>query len=158
MHQVSLRDIQQEDLPIFFEHQKDPVSSHMAAFTSKDPTDWGLFSNHWNRILTDNNIIKKSIIHENQIVGHVISFEMFGDREVTYWINREDWGKGIATVALKQFLNLDPTRPLYARAAKDNIGSRRVLEKCGFTIIDEDSGFANARDMEVEEFVFMLSD
>lgn len=156
MSRVTLRDIQEDDLPIFFEHQQDPVSNHMAAFTSKDPSDWNQFWNHWNRILTDQNIFKQSIIQENQVVGHVISFEMFGEREVTYWINRDCWGKGVATEALKQFLRLDLTRPLYARAAKDNIGSRRVLEKCGFIIVDEDKGFANARNKEVEEFVFKL--
>nr|WP_236819700.1 GNAT family N-acetyltransferase [Alicyclobacillus tolerans] len=91
-------------------------------------------------------------------MGHISSFEMFGEREVSYWIDRAHWGKGIATEALKQFLSLDTVRPLHARAAKDNIGSRRVLEKCGFFILDEDSGFANARGMEIEEFIFTLRD
>ncbi|SER17738.1 GNAT family N-acetyltransferase [Piscibacillus halophilus] len=156
MNRVILRDIQEGDLPIFFEHQQDPISNYMAAFTSKNPSDWSQFCNHWNKILTEKTILKQSIIQENKVVGHVISFDMFGEREVTYWINRESWGKGVATEALKQFLRLDPMRPLYARAAKDNIGSRRVLEKCGFFIVDEDKGFANARNMEVEEFVFIL--
>lgn len=128
----------------------------MAAFTSEDPTDWGLFSDHWSRILADNTIIKRSILLENHVVGHVSSFEMFGEREVSYWIERAHWGKGIATDGLTQFLPLDTIRPLYARAAKDNIGSRRVLEKCGFVITGEGSGFANARDMEIEEFIFTL--
>ncbi|HKB46638.1 MAG TPA: GNAT family protein [Ktedonobacterales bacterium] len=48
-------------------------------------------------------------------------------------------------------------RPLFARAAKDNAASLRVLEKCGFTIVGEGKGFANARGAEVEEFVLRLS-
>lgn len=156
MNSVTLRDIQESDLPIFFEHQKDHIANHMAAFTSKDPTDWNLFSDHWSRILADETIIKRSIVLENQVVGHINSFEMFGEREVSYWIDPANWGKGIATEALKQFLFLVTIRPLFARAAKDNIGSRRVLEKCGFVITDEGIGFANARNKEIEEFIFTL--
>ncbi|GAB4579398.1 MAG: hypothetical protein Fur0022_21360 [Anaerolineales bacterium] len=66
------------------------------------------------------------------------------------------WGKGIATEALPLFLEIQTVRPLYARAVKDNFGSIRVLEKCGFVKIGEDKGFANARGMEVEEVVMEL--
>jgi RimJ/RimL family protein N-acetyltransferase len=47
-------------------------------------------------------------------------------------------------------------RPLYAGVAKDNIASRRVLQKCGFTICGEDKGYAGARGMDVEEYVLVL--
>jgi RimJ/RimL family protein N-acetyltransferase len=156
LNSVKLRDIRERDLPIFFEHQKDPIANQMAAFTSKDPTDWKQFLKHWNRILADKSIMKMSIIHENSLVGHITCFKMFEEREISYWIDREYWGKGIATEALKQFLPMITIRPLYARAAKDNIGSRLVLEKCGFEITGESSGFANAREMEIEEFIFTL--
>lgn len=156
MNRVILRDIKSVDLPIFFEHQKDDIANQMAAFTSKDPTNWNQFCQHWNSILTDATIIKQAITLENKVVGHISSFEMFEEREVSYWIGREHWGKGIATDALKQFLSLVTIRPLYARAAKDNIGSRLVLEKCGFLITGEGKGFANARNEEIEEFIFTL--
>ncbi|EKN69840.1 acetyltransferase [Neobacillus bataviensis LMG 21833] len=100
--------------------------------------------------------IKTGRQHEFLSDFHISSFEMFEEREICYWIDREHWGKGIATDALKQFLSLVTISPLYVRAAKDNIGSRLVLEKCGFAITGEDSGFANARDMEIEEFIFTL--
>jgi RimJ/RimL family protein N-acetyltransferase len=47
-------------------------------------------------------------------------------------------------------------RPVYARAAKDNTASLRVLEKCGFKISGEDKGFSHARGKEVEEFILEL--
>lgn len=156
MNKVILRDIKSSDLPVFFEHQKDDIANQMAAFTSKDPTNWDQFYQHWNRILTDETIIKQAITLENKVVGHISSFEMFEEREVTYWIDREHWGKGIATDSLNQFLSLVTIRPLYARVAKNNIGSRRVLEKCGFQLTGEDKGFANARNEEIEEFIFTL--
>ena len=79
-----------------------------------------------------------------------------GQLEVTYWIGREFWGKGIATKALAVFLSSVKPRPLYARTAKDNIASLRVLEKCGFTIAGYERGFANARGEEVDEVVLEL--
>lgn len=156
MNKVILRDVKSVDLPVFFEHQKDDIANQMAAFTSKDPTNWNQFCQHWDRILTDNTVITQAITLENIVVGHISSFIMFEEREISYWIDRAYWGKGIATDALKQFLSLVTIRPLYARAAKDNIGSRLVLEKCGFLITGEDKGFANARDKEIEEFIFTL--
>lgn len=79
------------------------------------------------------------------MVGHISCFEQFGELEVSYWIGKEYWGKGIATKALREFLRHITIRPLYARAAKDNTGSLKVLEKCGFMITGEDNGFSNAR-------------
>jgi RimJ/RimL family protein N-acetyltransferase len=151
-----LRDVTEADLPIFFEQQLDPAANYMAAFTAKDPSDWDAFMAHWQRILSDERTTNKTILLNEQVVGSVHSFEQFGEREVSYWIGKEHWGKGIATKALAALLEEIKTRPLYARAAKDNIGSIRVLEKCGFMITGEDKGFANARGAEVEEFILML--
>ena len=91
-----------------------------------------------------------------EVAGNVSSFVLFGDPAVGYWLGREFWGKGIATRALAAFLEIVTVRPLYARAAKDNIGSRRVLEKCGFAVIGEDKGYAHARSKEIEEVVLRL--
>ena len=151
-NELSLRDVVDTDLPIFFEHQLDREANHMAAFTAKDPTDQEAFLAHWQRILPDTTVIIKTIISSGQVVGSVASYEDEGQPEVTYWLGREYWGKGIATWALKEFLaQHNRRRPIYARVATDNLGSRRVLEKCGFTIIDETKGFANARGAEIEE-------
>jgi len=157
MDSVMLRSVSEEDLPLFFKYQQDRDANHMAAFTSKDPSDWDSFYIYWNKILKDNDIIKQTIIVDDHVVGNVLCFEQFGERGVAYWIGREFWGKGIATTALRKFLQQVKTRPLFARAAKDNIGSRKVLEKCGFKITGEDSGYANARGENVEEFVFTLN-
>ncbi|MBA4493372.1 GNAT family N-acetyltransferase [Paenactinomyces guangxiensis] len=156
MRNIVLRDVIDSDLPVFFEYQRDREANYMAAFTSKDPNDWGLFAAHWDKILADKNIIKQTIIVQDNVVGHVLCFEQFGKPEVSYWIGRRYWGQGIATKALQKFLNHVTIRPLYARAAKDNIGSLKVLERCGFTISGEDSGFSNARGEDVEEFVLIL--
>lgn len=148
-----LRDVSEGDLATFFQHQLDPDANYMAAFTAVDPTDRDAFMAHWSRILDDETIIKKSIVYNGRLAGHVSSFEQFGEREVSYWLGREFWGQGLATRALAEFLEEIKMRPLYGRAAKDNVASIRVLEKCDFTIVGEDKGFANARGEETEEFI-----
>ncbi|PTX61296.1 RimJ/RimL family protein N-acetyltransferase [Melghirimyces profundicolus] len=153
---VQLRDVSEEDLPIFFEQQLDPSANDKAAFTVKDPSDWEVFSTHWRQILSDEAITKKTILLEGIVVGHISNFKQFDQQAVSYWIGKQYWNRGIATQALFKFLNHVKTRPLYARAAKDNLASLRVLEKCGFSIIDEDKGFSNARGVEVEEYILKL--
>lgn len=126
---VQLRDVTPGDLPIFFEHQLDPDANYMAAFTARDPADRDAFTAHWTKILGDDTITIKTILFEGQVAGYVLSFERFGNPEVSYWIGKKYWGKGIATQALSEFLDHVTVRPLYARAAKDNIASIRVLKR-----------------------------
>lgn len=157
-NQLLLRDVVNTDLPYFFEFQLDQEANYMAAFTAKDPTDREAFIAHWKKILADETTINKTIVCNGQVAGSVSSYEEAGKPEVTYWLGKEYWGQGIATWALGEFLTqYNRTRPIYARVAKDNLRSRRVLEKCGFTVIGESRGFANARGQEIEEFILELA-
>lgn len=154
---ILLRDVMRSDLPIFFDQQLDPDANHMAAFTAKDPSDRDAFMAHWSRILGDETITIQTILFDGQVAGSVLSYEDEDERpEVSYWIGKPYWGKGVATRALSAFLKHIEVRPLYARAAKDNLASLRVLEKCGFARIGEDKGFANARSEEIGEFMLRL--
>ena len=158
-NELYLRDVVNDDLSIFFENQLDHEANYMAAFTAKDPTNQEAFMAHWHRILADKTVIIQTIIFNGQVAGSVSSYEDEGKPEVTYWLGKDYWGKGIATWALKEFLaQKNQIRPIYARVTKDNLGSRRVLEKCGFKIIDESKGFANARGEEIEEFLLELGE
>jgi RimJ/RimL family protein N-acetyltransferase len=148
-----LRDVRQDDLPIFFEHQMDPEANQMAAFTPRNEKE---FLAHWTKILADQTVVKKTILFDGQVAGSVVSFERDGDREVGYWIGREHWGKGIATTALAEFLDHVPVRPLYAHVARDNIASIRVLEKCGFTVSRRFKAIATDRGEAVEEVILKL--
>lgn len=154
---ILLRDVAESDLPIFYQQQLDPVANTMAAFTPKDPTDRDAFTARWARILADPTITAKTILLEGQVAGHIVSHAWFGQPEISYWIGREYWGQGIATAALAQFLTYVKTRPLYARAAKDNMGSIRVLQKNGFTIAGADRGYSNARGEDVDEVILQLA-
>jgi [ribosomal protein S5]-alanine N-acetyltransferase len=81
---------------------------------------------------------------------------MDGETEITYWIDRQYWGQGIASEALAMFLEVVSIRPIYGKVAFDNIGSQKVLENAGFLKVGVDKGFANARQMEIEEFIYKL--
>lgn len=154
---VTLREVADGDLAIFFTHQLDPVASAMAAFTAKDPADREAFDRHWRRILADPTVIVRTVMVGGQVAGSVSSYVDGDHPEVTYWLGRSFWGQGIATQALAAFLaDVNRTRPIFARAARDNLGSLRVLEKCGFAVVGEDRGFANARGVEIEELVLKL--
>jgi RimJ/RimL family protein N-acetyltransferase len=129
--EILLRDVIDSDLPIFFEHQREPEANQMASFPSRDRDS---FMAHWSKIRKDESNILKTVLYNGQVAGNMLSFVMEGKREVGYWIGREYWGRGLATKALKMFLEVENIRPLYGVVAKHNIGSRRVLEKCGFEI------------------------
>jgi RimJ/RimL family protein N-acetyltransferase len=153
MSDVLLRDVTEGGLPILFEHQLDPDANEMAAFPARDRDD---FLTHWAKILADETVIKKTILFDGQVAGNIVSFEQSGEREVGYWIGKKYWGKGIATRALSGFLSHETTRPLYAQVAKHNAASIRVLEKCGFTLADEEDEFSNLGAKVVEGFILKL--
>ena len=151
---VLLRDVTEDDLPIFFEQQRDPAATQMAAFPSRERP---AFMTHWAKILADTTVSTQTILFDKQVAGNIVSFKIAGEREIGYWIGRHYWGKGIATTALVAFLNHAQARPLFAHVAKHNRGSLRVLEKCGFTIIGEDSQEPGASGAQVAEYVLKLS-
>ncbi|QQQ79772.1 GNAT family N-acetyltransferase [Saccharothrix sp. 6-C] len=153
---VELREVTAADVLAFFEHQRDPEAVRMAAFTSADPSDRAAFLVRWARILADESAVARTVVFDGDVVGHVGSSTRLGGPEVTCWIDREHWGKGLATAALELFLAEQPLRPLYARTAVDNLGSLRVLAKCGFVAVGEDVGFARGRGEDVEEFILRL--
>ena len=152
-HEIRLRDVIADDLPIFFQHQIDLDAVHMAAHP---PRDMEAFQAHWMELLSRETVIKKTILFDGLVVGYIISFVYFGVREVGYWIGKEYWSQGITTQALLEFLDQVPLRPLHASAAKHNRGSVRVLEKCGFRLVGEDKEFSNVGGNPVEGFVFEL--
>ncbi|MER6917254.1 GNAT family N-acetyltransferase [Streptomyces sp. NPDC000594] len=156
---VSLREVRDGDLAVFYAHGNDPQAVRMAAFTADDPSDRTRFDAHWARIRRDPAVVARTVVAAGgEAIGHVAVFGPPGEREVTYWIGREHWGRGVATAALRQLLDTVPERPLQARAAADNGGSIRVLEKCGFLVTGQERGFANARGEEIDEVVLTLVD
>ena len=154
--EIILRPTTLEDLDTLFTFQLDKEGGYLAAFMPKDPTDKTAYLTKHTKLLSDPNVNNQTIFIDNRIVGSIAKFVMEGDAEITYWIDKKFWGQGIATKALKNFLDIETTRPIFGRVAFDNFGSQKVLEKCGFVKIGSDKGFANARQTEIEEFIYKL--
>lgn len=153
---IALRPVSDADIPHFFNHQLDPVANYMAAFTPDDPGDWEAFLARWTMNRANESNINRTILRGDEVAGYIVCYEELGRPEVSYWLDRRHWGSGVATQALRLFLAQLPERPIYARVATDNHASLRVLQKCGFVIIGQDRGFANARQTEVDEFILRL--
>jgi RimJ/RimL family protein N-acetyltransferase len=156
MGEVALRAIEDSDLDLLFAMMRDPESVRMAAFVAKDPDDRAAFDAHMARIRARGDVTNRVITLDGRVVGTIAAFVIEGDTEVTYWVDRNYWGQGIAGRALAQLLELVRVRPLFGRAASDNAGSIRVLERAGFVRIGTDVGFAEARKAEIEETVLRL--
>ena len=152
---VRLRNVTEEDLPIFFEQQLDPDANYMAAFTARDPADQDVFTAHWTRILGDDSVTLQAILFDGQVAGYVALFELFGQPSIGYWIGKEYWGKGVATQMLSMFLRLVTDRPLHAHVAKHNVASIRVLEKCGFALCAKATGALGEPADGIEELVYV---
>lgn len=150
---IALRPVEDADLDALFDQMRDPESVRMAAFTAGHPDDRNVFDAHQARVRNDPGITHRAVTCDGQLVGSIASFVIDGETEVTYWIDRAAWGRGIASRALALLLAVVPARPLYARAASDNTGSLRVLQKAGFQVIGTERSFAAARGTEIEETI-----
>jgi len=131
-----LRNVVEADLPIFFEHQRDPEATSMAAFPGRE---WGAFISHWQHNILGNpaNLVRTILVDE-QAANYEDRWEQDHRRLVAYWVGREYWGRGVARSALAEFLSAHEShRPLHAYVALSNARSIRVLENCGFQRVGE---------------------
>jgi RimJ/RimL family protein N-acetyltransferase len=150
---IALRPVTDGDLDALFDQMRDPESVWMAAFTPDDPDDRAAFDAHMASVRSSPETVLHAVTCDGHLVGSIGAFVLEGQTEVTYWIDRAAWGRGIASRALELLMALVPVRPLYARAASDNVGSLRVLQKSGFKVIGTESSFAPGRNSTIEETI-----
>lgn len=152
--QVVLRDVIDSDLPVFFEQQRDPDAVRMAAFPAREEV---AFHAHWAKVRADESVCIRTILFDGNVAGNIGCWDGEDERLVGYWIGKAYWGHGVATAALSQFLEQMPARPLAARVVPHNVGSIRVLEKCGFTLTGRGRGAAAIGGEEVEELIYRVT-
>jgi RimJ/RimL family protein N-acetyltransferase len=128
----------------------------MVAFTELDPHDEAAFAARWKVLLADDSIVLRTVLVDGEVAGIVLRFDGFGRPEVGYWYGRRWWGRGVATAALRAFLEEVAERPLFGVVVHDNPASIRVLEKCGFVRVGMDRSFSTVRGVELDQLVLRL--
>lgn len=129
---VRLRPVGAGDVGALYEMQCDPESNAMAG---TKPRTREAFCALWEKQLQDPGLSAYVIEVEGETAGSIACFRAGEQDCVGYWIARRHWGKGIGTRALALFLERERRRPLHATALSANTGSRRMLERCGFTLV-----------------------
>jgi RimJ/RimL family protein N-acetyltransferase len=134
MPKITLRPVLPADLPILFQQQLDPEAVAMSAYPSKDR---GEFMRHWEGILRNKATTARTIIYKEKVAGHILCWKEKYEQRIGYWVGKEFWRRGIASVAVADILQEVKIRPLYAQVANHNLASQRVLKKNGFELLDE---------------------
>ena len=88
----------------------------------------------------ENGAVTKVIEFNDAFVGSVGIQPQIGwkshSAEIGYWVGEPYWGKGIATEALRQMTRIGLEdlgyQKLFAPVLAPNVGSMKVLEKCGY--------------------------
>ena len=153
---ITLRTFADNDLDALFTWESDARAVQMAAFTRANPSDRSAFDAHYQRVRSDPSNTLLAIDDDGEFVGTIGSFTREGEREVTYWISPRRWGQGLASQALRAFLAIESTRPLYGRVASHNAASAKVLARAGFVEVGTETGFAAGIDAEVVERIYRL--
>jgi [ribosomal protein S5]-alanine N-acetyltransferase len=154
--QVSLRPLREEDLPRLFEIQLDEEARYLAAFVTEETRDREAYLAKHRKILAAPGITNRGVEVDGELVGSVAVFPIEGDIELTYWIRRDLWGRGVATAAVAGLLKEVAVRPIRARVVQDNTGSVRVLERNGFVRMGSEDAFADGRQATVTELIYKL--
>jgi len=148
-----LRDVEPGDIDAFFVHQSDPEATAMAAFPARDRE---AHDAHWRKVLADDSNVIRTIVDDGAVAGNIGCWEQDGKRLVGYWVGREFWGRGLATAALSELAAEIPERPLHAWVVTSNVGSIRVLEKCGFAEVERHTEHDERAGRVIEEILYRL--
>lgn len=68
---VSLRDVEDADLEMYFAHQADPEGVAMAAFPARDREP---FEAHWARLRGDDTLRVRTVVVDGEVAGNIGSW------------------------------------------------------------------------------------
>jgi RimJ/RimL family protein N-acetyltransferase len=152
---ITLRTLRDSDLDAFFDWESDPRTVEMEAFT-RALADRSECDARYERLRHDPSVTLRAIDDDGELVGWVSSRTIEGERELSYLIAPARWGQGLASRAVRAFLAIEPTRPLYGRVAENNAASARVLARAGFVEVGSRTSFAAGIGAEVVERIYRL--
>lgn len=183
---VTLREVADEDLPVFFGYLQDPHAQSMAASTFEDYSDPQAFTSYWAKLRRQEDAIVRTITvpadaveddvsavggedtptdvdaetpatsDAGRVAGHISIAPTDEGPQVRYWVDRPLWGRGVATGALREILDLAKKRPIIAQISRSNEPGAAVLLNNGFSLAGEDTGFDNAKGRMIDELIYRL--
>ncbi|MPV50787.1 MULTISPECIES: GNAT family N-acetyltransferase [unclassified Pseudactinotalea] len=156
---IELRDVWDDDLPTFNEYLRDPQSQAMASSTFVDYTDTQGFNSYWSKLRSNEEATVRTITlagRPHEVVGHIAVSPGGKGLQVSYWIDREHWGQGIATSALRAMLAEVAERPIFANVTRINEPGAAVLQRNGFNRAGNDSGFDAGKGRMIDDVIFRL--
>ncbi len=123
------------------------------------PRDAENFTAHWRRILADTDIVVKVILRRRKHwPGQITCFPLDDKHFVGYWLGQAFWGRASRRELWNFFSKKSRAAPCtYAHAATSNAASIRVLQKCGFVLQKIELAPADARNLECEEALLVLT-
>ncbi len=157
MRHVDLRAVEDDDLDAIFEMMRDRDAAKMVAFGAEDPDDRDAFDEWMSRRRASDEVDLLVVTEDGGFAGTAASFAVGADREVSFWVARHAWGRGVATEALRLLVAREPERPLFGRVAAHNAGAIAVFERNGFTELSRAPMHAPALGREVDEIVYVLT-
>ena len=135
--EVRLRDVREDDLETLFAMQAETGWTEMAGIARRDRD---AFFAHRTETAGKPELIRRAIEADGELAGEALSFLLDdGRRVIGYGVLKRFWGRGVASAAVTLLLGEVAERPLWATVLPANGGSRRVLERNGFTVA-EDAG------------------
>ncbi|TWU30022.1 GNAT family N-acetyltransferase [Bythopirellula polymerisocia] len=96
-YNVSIRNVYESDLSIFYQQQLDEEATHMAAIPARN---YQAFMSHWEKGMGEETTNLQTIVFNGDVAGNIVSWEQSDECNVGYWLGKEYWGKGIASAAL----------------------------------------------------------
>jgi len=155
--QVTLREVVDEDLPIFFGYLQDPHAQSMAASTFEDYADTQAFTSFWSKLRRNENAMVRTItLEDGQVAGHISVAPNDSGLQVRYWVDRPLWGRGVATGALRTILDEVEQRPIYAHISRANEPGAAVLLRNGFNLVGQETGFDTVKGRMIDELIYRL--
>ena len=147
-----LRNVGEDDLDALFEQQREPEAVAMALFPARERE---AFDAHWRRILADDRLTTRAI--EVEVRSPATSGpgnRTAGSSSATG--SAASSGAGPRDGCPLGARRRGDTRPLHAWVATSNVGSIRVLEKCGFVKVGSHTQYAKDLDLNVDELLYEL--
>ena len=140
-----LRPLHEEDAQMMFDNwASDPeVTRYLFWNAHEDISMTRYVLSRWEEEEKDPSCIRFGIEvkEDHQLIGSIdVVRYVDGVPEVGYCMSRRYWGKGIMTEACKAFLECLKNRGFHKViicAYVDNIGSNRVIQKCGLSLVKE---------------------